>query len=323
MDVYIQRLIARLAKAMEDGDTAVPSRESLNSYMTEVGRDLGLIARLEDYMFAAGAATLREALRTSAFLYIGYYFYAEQEDGQDHVYVVADIARQLGQLQYPNSFWVEKEKLLGMEAVRLAGILISLGRPPACWMTAFEAARQEVVRYLGIAMRKMQDDALSYLPENAFVGVSGEDVRSLKGLMSALQRDPNVLWGREGVALKEFALTVFVPVTVDVSAALARGSRIEPLKPPTHPLTTRNHGRPPPTVRWGPPKQRQYKTTATRLKGLKKQAGVTQWVVHGTVWDESDDDFWWNEAFEEEGYWDRASDADEERSWGGSEWSHR
>jgi len=298
MDVYIQRLLARLVVDLEQGRTEMPSRETLDAHLKAIGREMGLVARLEDYLAVPHVSSVREALKVHTFLYIGYHFYVEEEDGEDRVYVIADIARQLGQLQYPNSFWVEKEKLLGMEAVRLAGILISLGRPPACWRAAFDAAREKVGKYLGIAMRKVgPDNPLDFLPENAFVGVSGDDVKSLQGLLNALNRDPDVLWGHEKEILKESTLTIFVPATVAVSAALGRGSALEPIKPPTHPATMKNLGRPPPTVRWGPPKQRRYKTTTMRIAGLKRQANVKAW--HDTLVDwEEVDDFWWNEVYE-------------------------
>jgi hypothetical protein len=269
MDVYLRRLARSLAASLRTNSTLFHSevelRKLLDSAMQVVGGAMGLVARLEDFVMV-DAESIREALGKKSFLFIGYRFY--QEDGR--VYVFADLVRQLGQMQYPNSFWVERERLNAMEAVRLAGILISMGRPPQELRAAYDAARKSAATVLGKAIKEGKEE-LRWLPENAFVGVSGEDVKSLSGLMAALNRDPNELWGFEG-ELQADSYLVGKGVTINGPVeGVKRGIILLPK--PTHPITDRNHGRPPPVARWGPPKPPRYQTTYEKVRGFERAAG--------------------------------------------------
>lgn len=264
MDVYLRRVIGELTAVILRGGKV--ERASVAGALEKVGKGMGLIARLEDY-YEVEASSLVEALEKQPFLYLGYYFYSEE----GRVYVVGDLNRQLAQVQYPNSFWVDKKDLKKMEGVRLAGIFISLGRPPAALAPAFDSYRRVVASLL----RRLLDDptdALRWLPQNAFVGVSGEDVSSLRGLLGAVERSWDILWGVEGLLeAQTFLLDRAVPVSENLATPV-RG--LIPVRPPTHPATDRNIGRPPPTARWQPARQkRQYMTLTDRVMGYMRQSG--------------------------------------------------
>lgn len=290
MDVYLRRVLAKILDVVKDGTDL--SKGVISSSMEAVGRDMGLVARLEDYE-EVRASSLVEALEVTPFKFIGFHFYAEE----GRVYVVADVVRQLSQIPYPNSFWVDKKALVSMEAVRLAGIYVSLGRPPLQWRPAFEAYRDQVIQLLKQAI-KSGNTGLEWLPENAFVGVSGEDVRSLEGLLRAVTRSWDILWGHEGELVADtYLLSKEVQVTENVRN-MGRGVLL--VTPPTHPPTMRNLGRPPPTVRWGPPKQpRGYATLYERVSGIRRRAGYA--APPST--NEMDDAYsYYNSEFEEEEY---------------------
>jgi hypothetical protein len=177
---------------------------------------------------------------------------------------------------YPNSFWVKKEDMDMMEAVRLAGIFISMGRPPKAWEPMFEVYRTQAAKLLA-RVASQTDDGLRWLPENAFVGVSGDDVKSLLGLRAAVLRPYDVLWGNEGELVAD---TYLVGRGVQVNGGEIKVSRLVTLPPPTHPVTVRNVGRPPPTVRWTPAKPpRVYKTLVDRMTGFMRQAGEIPWEM--------------------------------------------
>lgn len=276
MDVYLRRVIGVLVEQLRSPSPDF-SKEVIDSALQRVGSQMGLVARLEDYV-RVKAGSLVEALEQVSFLFIGFHFYAE--DGK--VYVVADFARQLPQLAYPNSFWVDKGKILGMEAVRLAGIYISQGRPPREWQPMFDVWKSAVAELLRRAIAS-GTDALEWLPESAFVGVSGDDIKSMKGLLNAVERPTDVLWGYEGeLEADSYLLGREVQVTGDVKQ-ITRG--IVPMKPPTHPVTLRNHGRPPPSVRWTParPSRRGYQTTFDKVVGFLRQAGEVDYDVASTL----------------------------------------
>ncbi|QKI28957.1 hypothetical protein 1 [Lactuca sativa narna-like virus] len=265
MDVYCRRVIGNLADALGRGWKVEESQ--VERALKEEGEALGFTVRLEEYA-CVKASSLREALEKRPFKFIGFYFYTED----DRVYAVGDFPRQFAQMPYPNSFWVDKTKLLTMEAVRMAGIYISQGRPPMIWRPMFRRWQSAVEELLKRAIKEAREDSLSWLPDNAFVGVSGDDVASMKGLLNAVCRPWDVLWGFEGELEAD---TYLVGKEVQVGEDLQRVTRgIVPMKPPTHPLTMRNHGRPPPTVRWTPAKApRQYKTVYEQIKGFRRQAG--------------------------------------------------
>lgn len=287
MDVYLRRVIGRITEGLLKGQGI--TRNIVAGAMGVVGKEMGLVARLEDY-YEAPASSLREALALNPFKFIGFHFYVEE----GKVYVVADIERQLSQIQYPSSFWVEKEELKQMEAVRLAGVFVSLGRPPAAWVKSFEAYRGVVAKQLETLIGK--DHGLKWLPENAFVGVSGEDVKSIIGLLGAVVRDWDILWGHEGELVAD---TYLLGREVLVTENLIKPEKgLAPIKPPTHPVTFRNLGRPPPVVRWAPDKpSRAYATTLEKVSGFLRQSGDLPYDQRTEYTVESDRD---NPLYEEE-----------------------
>lgn len=291
MDVYLRRVIGRITGEVIRGGSV--SRNVVAKAMGDVGKEMGLVARLEDY-YECQADSLKEALAVTPFKFIGFYFYVE--DGK--VYVVADMERQLSQIQYPSSFWVETEELKHMEAVRLAGVFISLGRPPMPWVKAFEAFRGVVAKQLKELVGN--DHGIKWLPENAFVGVSGDDVKSIVGLLGAVLRDWEILWGYEGELIAD---TFLLGREVLVAENLTKPVKgLIPVRPPTHPVTFRNLGRPPPTVRWAPDKPpRLYTTTVEKISGFLRQAGTlpfdqrTEYTMESDrenpLYEEEEDDF--------------------------------
>jgi hypothetical protein len=290
MDVYLRRVIAELSKDIRNGLTVL-TRELVDGHMQSVATGMGLVARLEDFE-SVRADSLREALVLKPFLFIGFYFYGEREEqimpggfDEPRIYVVCDFARQFAQMPYPSSFWVDKESMGSMEAVRLGGIYMSSGRPPKEWQEMWATFRDGAAALLTKAARDTEVD-LRWMPENAFVGISGDDVKSLMGLKNAVLRPVDVLWGHEGELETS---TLLVGKSVPLERVMASGRNIRMYPPPTHPITERNVGRPPPTARWGPPKPpRVSRTLEKRVMGYERQAGLVAWDREVSSEDEYD-----------------------------------
>lgn len=293
MDVLVTRILG-------DADTAWQKRDSVEATVRHYGAGLGLSVRLEDYEVAYGTRTYREALEQKSFLFVGYRFFAEQ----GRVMVCADIPRSLAQFPFPALKWEKtKEQLLVMEAVRIGSIALNLGNAPAPLADFFEEFRRQAELLLLAAIAAHGDveseRMLWAVQSNPLVS---NPVPSLTGMLQAVKNWRN-LW--ETKEMPSASSTFLFPSSVswadqveeqeraDVEASGGRvvrrrtslsflkQARLSQRGVPTHPVTLRNAGRPPPTAVWGPDKapkrtrevagERSTKSWADEFRMLTRQ----------------------------------------------------
>jgi len=293
MEVLLMRTIARMPDDCDE--------QGLAGLLAEVGQGMGFSIRLEQYMMGG---SVRGVLQHSPFLYIGYYFWAD-EGAQ--VRCFADVSRTLSQVPYPSVRWMEKNAVQPMEAVRVASIFLNLGTPPPELEDAFSAYRQFAVGLLQAAKDshlRLDEETLRWALRETPWGPT--IIPSLDGLCAAIQRDPGELWLQSEPELPSVSELVdsWADQVEQEEQAVARGehSRLErpagmtvaptyvPRRPaPTHPPTWRNVGRPPPTAVWGPdraPRERDQ-------QGAMRPAGSTRMRRNGLVpfenWSSDDD----------------------------------
>lgn len=275
MDVLINRALPPL---MEVG-----SEEEADRVLQEVGAGMGFAVRVEQYC-ASKAIAIRQMLESRSFLFIGYYFHVE--DGE--VLVHTDVPRTFSQVPYPALKWTAAgTETWATEAMRLGSIALTMGIGTKALKPAIDAfrkgARSLVERVVNDGKAQVDPERLRWaVQENPW----GPQVQpSLEGLLRALDRDPRLLWRSGEPELP--GVSTLMPIWADeVDAeeqreAHAEGSAVErpaagtvravPVPPrtvPTHPVTARNDGRPPPTAVWGPDKKPMRDQGAFQL--LKK-----------------------------------------------------
>lgn len=264
MDVMINRTLKK------GTDATWTDAEKLDELLQEVGEGMGFKVRLESHTVCKGE-TLKECLEDNPFLFVGYYFYTED----NKVKVVADLPRSMAQMPYPSQAWVKKEhELEVLEAMRLGSIYMSQGIYPKEGQAAQEAFRLTVEEMLESLVNNGKDT----VDESLLFAVSGDvhgptPIPSLSGLLAAVRKPLEDLWD-EGPEMEEthseflngsWAADVEREERergADRPVDLTHGVKPLPIrhKPiPTHPATWDNWGRPPPTAVWGPdkpPKQR-------------------------------------------------------------------
>lgn len=316
MDVFINRLVATVEtfKGL--------SRTAFEPVVEQVGQDLGLKVRLEDWEVVR-APNLASALTQIPFLFIGYYFWAKELPDNDYdVNVCVDLARTIAQMVYPTAGWMDKRDLQVAEAVRLGSIALGLGLPPDGFENAFEIFRQGAISLLKdaalYARTNVRTDDLRWLVQENPFGPAAEP--GLAGLQAALTRDPASLWGYE-------------PPMASTSVFLSKGSWADeldneeqrlledmlgtaprapaarqgplppmiPIKEPQHPLvrqfTLANDGRRPPIARWAPNKPprvepvfRKSERSAAPKKGRRRERQyIESEDFHSELWDSADE----------------------------------
>lgn len=259
MDVLIQRVLQSVPRQGTEAE--------VDSVITREGRAMGFAVRVEQF-WRGRAGTLTEALQQQPFLFIGYYFHVRGTE----VMVCADIPRTFAQVPYPAQKWAKSDgELMVREAMRLGSIALNLGMPTAALEPAFAAFREEAAALLErtIAMHgDVRDDRLRWAVQASPWGAEVE--ASLNGLLRAVKRDPRSLWMEKEKELPSTSTWVGTNWADQVEAdelsflgklgaipSMVPGIRRLPLPRPivaTHPVTSRNDGRMPPTAVWGPPK---------------------------------------------------------------------
>jgi hypothetical protein len=231
---------------------------------------MGFSIKLEQY-WCGKAASLKAALRQRPFLFIGYYFHVTDEGVP---VVCCDLPRTMAQVPYPALKWAKTDGELELtEAMRLGSIAMNLGISPKEYAGAFQAFREGAAALLRKAIGRhgdVSDPKLRWACGENPWGAQLEP--ALSGVLVALERDPGVLWLSPEVRMvREFGLLSWadeaeaeeeeeaqasgLTAQRPVGAVLPRPQRLPPGSSPTHPVTERNHGRPPPTAVWGPPKE--------------------------------------------------------------------
>lgn len=277
MDVMINRTLTAL-----DGHT----EEAVAAAVERVGSEMGFRVRLEQYQSGWGVTEISEMLRRTPFLFIGYHFWAT-DSGK--VLVHCDVPRTFSQLTTPTTGWKRAKGEFDLaEAMRLGSIAMNMGMPPPELEAAFAEVRQhaisEVERQLLIRGDVQSDKLIWAVQDNPFAAAAEP---SLSGLLRVLRRPPATLW-----APVELPATVtFIPLGASWAEQIEQEERsvliglgISPTalerpapapavlpqrfpntRAPTHPATSRNAGRPPPTARWHPPRApRQVLVRGTR-----------------------------------------------------------
>lgn len=299
MDVMISRLVERVrASDLED-------EAALGRLVEEIGSGMGFNVRLEQYA-AVNATTIHDALKVNPFLYVGYYFHVRD----DEVVVHCDVPRTMAQIPYPGLKWVKTtEELLTNEAMRLGSIAQNLGIPTLELEPAFKAMRSYALRLVERALiegKDIESSRLIWAVSDNPLGAS--PVPSLKGLLAVLQRDPRVLWLGELETTDELIFDWAEEAEMEDAvrswqgrkpalAAVGRVGRLEVRPVPTHPVTSRNDGRPPPTAVWGPPKPKRVNRVALeRLREGRAERHRFRFTTRspspesGTDWSDSGDD---------------------------------
>ena len=276
MDCALQRVRERWEAGLDEAGT--------DALLQSIGKGMGLAIRVEQYQ-ELEATSIRAALEQTSFLFIGYYFHNKL--GDNIVRVHADIARTFSQVPYPNQKWTfTKGELFVKEAMRLGSIALGLGQPcpdtkPA--VDAFKAAARELVRQASNSDVDVENEMLRWaVQENPW----GPKVApSLQGLLRALDRPAEKLWEArepelpsESVLLASWAEEVDTQERIEAKAEgsvvdrpagrAVRAAHIPHAPAPTHPVTARNDGRPPPTAVWGPNKPKRDQDRREKLIGL-------------------------------------------------------
>lgn len=180
MDVYLQRVTERIGESQ--------GREAIDALLQEVGREMGLDARLEQYAFVK-ARSLREALETVAVQFLGYYLYAEG----GIVACVADLPRMLARGMYPNYTYRTEEEHKDLIALRAAGAVLNLGVVPMGWEGLEKMMVDRAVTSL--ELRKARLEKRLNLVADATDGVV-RDTASFDGLLELVKdrRQRLALW---------------------------------------------------------------------------------------------------------------------------------
>jgi hypothetical protein len=126
--------------------------------------------------------------------------------------------------------------------------------------------REVVIELLEEQVRKGGSEHLHYYPDSAFVRVAEDDCKDIQGLLRAVRRDWEFLWG---LGPKLEATSELLGLDEIVGNGPSKKA-MRPIAPPTHPATFHNLGRPPPNKRWAPNKG---KTLVERIVGLERQSG--------------------------------------------------
>lgn len=202
-----------------------------------------------------------------------------------------------------------------MEAMRLGSMVLSAGLPTVPLQAAFDrwrAAARGLVERAIEAAGDVSDERLRWAVGEALFGPQAEP--SLRGLLRALERDPEKLWLEAEAELPSTTSLVYpeggswadaVEVEEEEAALAAGGVRVPrgaPLPaprfvrgepPPTHPTTARNHGRYPPTARWAPNKPPRDPGGRVKRRGrVLESESETEWEASSDDWTDDWTDDW-------------------------------
>jgi hypothetical protein len=329
MDVMINR-VREVLKGHSEGAVAAA--------VEQVGREMGFQVRLEQYCAGWGVTEISEMLQRKPFLFIGYYFWANPAG---RVMVHCDVPRTFSQIITPSMGWKRaKGEFELAEAMRLGSIAMNFGLAPPDLAGAFARFRKYASDFIErqlVVRGDVADPRLRWaVQENPFAAAVEP---SLAGLLKVLQRPPELLWA----SLELPATVTFVPLNESWAEQMEREEElalaelgidprraVRPAPAPavlpiafpdtrasTHPATSSNAGRPPPTAIWGPPRppmRRAIRGTRER----KERGGVVKY-------EDSDTQYTYELEEGSERGW--LSDPEDARSWStdpdGPEWNWR
>jgi hypothetical protein len=120
MDILIKRFLLLYRSGMNETE--------VNAQMKRAGDLMGFVVKVEQFRRVA-APTIRDALQTFHFQFIGYYFHTTNEK---FVYPFMDLARTMSQMAYPSGKWnADRENFKSTEVMRLTSIAMGSGIAPA------------------------------------------------------------------------------------------------------------------------------------------------------------------------------------------------
>jgi len=292
MDVVLQRLEKLL----------IPHKCVLYSYLEDVikmvAKSMALDIRLEDHHVHRHTHLIEDGLYARPFLFVGYRFhvastllqfhegraYTERPGGMvPRVTVQADYPRFMSQLPYPTMKWIKRpEDVIVAEAARLGSIVLSFGYPQNEQIGAYTEFRDKALALLERAISRGGKLEMDWLMDNPLAPLES---KTLAGLMRAVSRHPGELWLEPRIHSR-VAPTVYGQDWADIveqeeleemervglqavqSAIVPRPEPFRPAAIPTHPVTRKNDGRPPPTAVWAPDKLPRPDHNTTRAVPL-------------------------------------------------------
>lgn len=276
MDVMIRRLLRELTPKLTPFSGPKVWEDVIGGKIKEVGELMGFSVRMEQFYCVNGK--LRSLLYDHPFLFIGYYFHVRSNysvNNGNFVVVQADVPRTFAQVPYPTLKWeATREDLDVTEAMRLASIAMNLGIPTWECADALESFRQSALELLREVLMKRgnrTDSRLRWAVQaNPYTGVEPES--SLLGIQRALTFMGEAFWTqpKEAEVAKSVELSTWADEVEAEEEEFPRpqGVRVAPaslprVEKPTHPATTANDGRPPPTVVWHAPRPPRAPREAT------------------------------------------------------------
>lgn len=297
------------------------SEEGIAEEVEAMGKRRGWTLKLEQYR--TGVDDLEDMLRDEPFLYLGYYFH-RRGAGVPGVQVALDPKRWIVHATAPPGENVKGEELAVLEAMRLGGIAVNLGIPPAELDASYTAVRSYATELLAqvrsdARFAQFLDAPQDKWEETPVVGVPTP--KDVVGMYNAVLTAPFFLWGAPRPPPPPPSANV--PSTwgeeqddEEDEIRAERGAPAPPLPgPPTHPkrstkvvksdkpVTAANDGRPPPTKKEKKPAA--PKPSVARVGGprVSKAAAAAEAAQYDSEMEQS----------EEEEYYD-AEDDDQELS---------
>lgn len=321
MDIMITRALAELKGATES---------EVGDVLKRVGDEMGFVVRIEQYQAAWGETEIRHMLQRQPFLFIGYNFWA---DDAGRVFCYCDVPRTFSQIVTPSVGWKRaKGEFELAEAMRLGSIAMNFGMPPPQLMLAFETfksrAKDLVSRQLAVRGDSVDERLRWAVQENPFAAAAEPN---LSGLLRVLNRPAAALW-----ASPELPATVtWVPLTESWAEQMDREDQdvlvelgisptalerpvpltVRPIPLPTprattHPATSANAGRPPPTAIWGPPRPRREQAVLRGTRRRLRRDGVVEYEDTDSLYtittertERSDDERWSSDDFSDVWGW--------------------
>lgn len=197
MDCVLFRLKTRYLSC-KDKRVSFGSREAVEKVVAEVCMTLGFKeCRVEDFYIGNSGEELTEILSRNAFKFLGYFIH--YLDG--HYVPMADVARQMSQMQYPSIKWVlDRGELDAMEAARIGAIAFNFGVPTRGCAKAVNALTQLAVDLLTTQLAKYGDrmDArLGFVTQITVFGAATP--ASLGGLLRVLMQDRMLFWSNSSL----------------------------------------------------------------------------------------------------------------------------
>lgn len=170
--------------------------DDVEEIIRDVGTRMGFFVKIEQASFFVDTSDIKETLRISPFLYLGYYFHVVVDGPREDVTVMADLNRTFAQVRYPKASHIKKSEDFSVhEAMRIGSIAIGLGHATYECAESVAAFRLKAIRHIESVLATLGDRALSskflFLEQSPW-GLEAEP--SLAGVLRVLKSDPSQLY---------------------------------------------------------------------------------------------------------------------------------